>query len=283
MSRIDEILSSIKELPPFPEVARKVMELIQNPKSTPQDIVKVIQYDGAMTSNVLRMCNSAYFGLSREIDSLQRAVMLIGYDSLSEIVLANSAMSFYRGKNEGYDLGKGELWRHSVACALLSQILLKMIGRDDDPLFFTAALIHDVGKIVLSRFVKEGYLKIMDMVRNDGCSFVEAEERVVGIDHAALGGRILQQWQFPDQLIEAVRCHHQPDLAASENDLVGMTYLADVISLMMGIGVGADGLCYKARDEVMTAFNLKEKNIEMCMVQLWGELGRVEGLLSVSN
>jgi putative nucleotidyltransferase with HDIG domain len=209
--------------------------------------------------------------------------MLIGYDRLSEIVLANSAMSFYRGKNEGYDLGKGELWRHSVACTLLSKILLKMIGRDDNPLFFTAALIHDVGKIVLSRFVKEDYLRIMDMVRNDGCSFVEAEKRVVGIDHAELGGRILQQWRFPDHLIEAVKYHHQPDLATSENDLVGITYLADIISLMMGIGVGSDGLCYKARDEVMTAFNLKEKDIEMCMLQLWGELGRVEGLLSVRN
>ncbi len=158
------IMRTIKQLPPFPDVAHKVISLLHNPKSNVQDLVQVIRLDQAMTANILKSCNSAYFGLKRKVGSLQEALVLLGHKNLYEIIMTECSSRYYREADAGYDLEKGELWKHSVACALLSQILLRKAQLPDNPFLFTAALLHDVGKVVLSTYVQDEYHKIISLV-----------------------------------------------------------------------------------------------------------------------
>ena len=129
-SKIKEIIESIEELPPFPDSAMKILELSSYPETGIDDIVKVIQHDQAITGNCLKLCNSSYFGLVEKVTSIKHAVVLLGTENIIKVVFTScSKLPSYARALKGYKLQAGELWRHSVGCALLSQILLKKSGQ----------------------------------------------------------------------------------------------------------------------------------------------------------
>ncbi len=275
MKGIEEIIKKINRLAPLPEVAQKVFSLLHDPKSNVQDLVRVISLDQAMTANILKTCNSAYFGLKRKISSLQEALVLLGQKKLYEIIMTESTSKYYQTAGMGYNLEKGELWKHSVACALLSQILVKKISVPEDHFLFTATLLHDIGKVVLSSYVKTEYEQIITLVEEKHYSFPEAEKETIGIDHAQLGAVVAAKWNFPEALVKAIAQHHVPD---TEDSISCIIYLCNLMTIMMGIGTGY-ALTDHARDAVMKKMNLKEKDLESCMAQLWIELKKAEEFL----
>ncbi len=280
MSLIDTILKSVKRLPPFPVVIQRALKLIEDPRSSAQDVVDVIQFDQSITADVLKLCNSAYFGLRGTIHSLREALVMIGFDKLLEIVLSREAMHFYQRPCRGYDLEDGQLWRHSVACALLSQIIDQRLNRERTATHFTAALLHDIGKLILSDFVKDYFQEIRRQLVEEKLSFVEAEKEVLGIDHAELGGRITEQWGFPPAIISGVRYHHAPFARSEAPDVVHLIYLCDVVSLLTGIGGGADGLSYPAYGRLMNHYHLTEKDVERFVLELDERFQGVEKLFN---
>lgn len=281
MNIVEKILQSVSELPPFPVVIQRALQLIDDPRSSAQNVVDVIQYDPSITVDVLRLCNSAYFGLRRTIHSLREALVMIGFNQLLEIILSRETIQLYSKPCMGYDLDHGALWRHSVACALLSGIIAKRLNRAVSPTHFTAALLHDIGKMILSKFVKDYLEEIKNLTQKRRLSFVEAERETLGIDHAELGGRITEQWEFPKAIVSAVRYHHTPFLTPENHEVVQLIYMCDMVALMTGIGGGADGLSYHAYGEVMKQYNLKEKDIERFMIQLDDRFHLVEEVLIV--
>jgi len=268
MNLVDQILHSVRELPPFPAVIQKALELVQDPRSSAQDVVDVIQYDQSITANVLKVCNSARFGLRRNVGSLRDALVLIGFNELLEIILSQESARFFREPCQGYELERGELWQHSVVCALLSRLISRQVNQEENPAHFTAALLHDVGKMLLARFVKDYFSEIKRLIQDRGLSFVEAEKEVLGIDHAELGGCITEQWKFPKKIVAAVRYHHAPLHLCEDQEAVQLVSLCDLIAMITGIGGGADGLAYRAYDGVMKQYGLTERDIERWMVQL---------------
>lgn len=280
MNLVDCIMNSAIQLPPFPAVIQRVLQLVEDPKSSAQEMVDVIQYDQSITANVLRVCNSAHSGLRRPVHSLREAVAMIGFDQLVEIILQNNSAQLFSRACPGYDLNDGELWRHSVSCALLSQIISIRLNQAPSPTRFTAALLHDIGKVILSGFVREHFEEIRKLVREGGCSFSEAEKEVLGIDHAELGGRISERWQFPKAIVLAIRYHHTPLLSPEDHEMVNLTYLCDLVTLMMGIGGGADGLSYHAHKEVLDQNQLNRRDIEQFISQLDEGFKKVEATIN---
>jgi putative nucleotidyltransferase with HDIG domain len=277
---VDCILNSAIQLPPFPAVIQKVLQLVEDPKSSAQEMVDVIQYDQSVTANVLRVCNSGHFGLRHPVHSLLEAVAMIGFDQLVEIILQHNSGQLFSRACPGYDLNDGELWRHSVSCALLSQIISVRLNQVPSPTRFTAALVHDIGKVILSGFVREHFEEIRKLVREGGCSFSEAEKEVLGIDHAELGGKISERWQFPKAIVLAIRYHHTPLLSPEDHEMVNLIYLCDLVTLMMGIGGGADGLSYHAHKEVLNQNQLSRRDIEQFISQLDEGFKKVEATIN---
>jgi len=285
---LENILQSIKHLPPVPTVIQKALSLLMNQEVSASKIVEVIQYDQALTANVLKICNSAYFGLSRKIYSLQEALVRIGNRNMRIVIMASSLMQFYKKAGDGYDLRKGDLWRHSVACGMMSMILGKTISQRtghavEDHYLFTTALLHDLGKVVLNEYVKESFEEIVTMVESRKCSFVEAEREIIGMDHAALGARISRMWKFPDRMAEAIAYHHEPESSPEPCSLLYIVHLSDLLCMMMGIGGGVDGLAYRGMDSVLQTYGLAEKDVERCMASLLEEMARVDGFLYDEN
>ncbi|MEW6184197.1 MAG: HDOD domain-containing protein [Thermodesulfobacteriota bacterium] len=276
MNSIEAIINSCDQLPPFPAVINRALDLMNNPRSSVQDIVEAIQYDQAITANVLKVCNSAYYGLRQPVGSLKEAVMFLGFSQLLEILLSGVSGSLMTKAISGYDLEEGELWKHSVSSALLSQIITRRMNREPSPLLFTAALIHDIGKVILNSYVGEQSQIIKELVQNQGITFLEAEKEVLGIDHAELSALITEKWNFPQEIVQAIRYHHTPLEATTEVEAVYLIYLSDLIAIMTGIGGGVDGLSYAGFKQIMVYFHLDEKDVERFMAQLGDEIKRVE-------
>lgn len=283
MSMVEEIVQASTKLPPFSLVIQKALQLIEDPKSSAKQLVEVIQYDQSITFEVLKICNSAYFGLKRKVSSLKEALVMIGFDQLLQIILSQESSKIFLKDCSGYDLKQGDLWRHSVACALLSKIIANHLHVLKSNTIFTAALIHDIGKMVLHRYVKNYFEKIKLLTEEESLSFPEAEKRVLGIDHAELGGMIAQKWSFPEEIIWAVRFHHSPLTTSNYSKIVDLVYLSDLIAMLTGIGGGADALNYHSYEDVIKRHSLKEDDLEHFMVELNDQLGFIEVMLQAKT
>jgi putative nucleotidyltransferase with HDIG domain len=281
MNDIKTIIQDIDKLKPIPQMAHKIMAIAEDPKSSMSDVSEIIIYDQALTANILRICNSAYFGLAMEVDSVHQAIVYLGLDQLVDIVLLNSGSDSFKGKHEGYDLNEGELWRYSVSSALIAKELADKKAAQNNHLIFTAALVKDIGKVILSQYVADSMEKIHLLVSEENLSFREAEKEVIGIDHAELGGLVAEKWQFSPKMIEIIRNHHfstEPQVAGFETSIV---YLADNLCMMMGIGVGSDGLAYRFRGDVARELGFSEKDFQEVMAGFGETFHHVEELLKV--
>lgn len=278
-----KILKSISNLPAFPATVQKASALIGNPDYSVEELVSIIQYDQAITANVLKMCNSAYFGVRYKIFTLREAVAYLGRENLYRLILTAGTSRFYK-KVEGYYQEATRLWEHSVGVALMSRILSKKIYGFEDPKLFTTGLLHDIGKVVLGEYVHESFQEIMDLVSNQGYSFLEAEEELIGINHAEVGGEITRLWKFPVEMTEAITYHHRPDLLRRGDDTIPwLIYLADQVCLMMGIGGGEDGLAYRGLGEVIDKFGFCQRDLEECIVLLLDDLESARELVDLAE
>jgi putative nucleotidyltransferase with HDIG domain len=279
MIDLQTIIRSIKKLPPFPGVASRALKILEDPDAAVSQVIPIVQYDQAITANVLKLCNSAYYGLVRKVRSLREGLVLLGNAELRNIILAGTVVKFLQQENKGYDLSSGELWKHAVASAVFSKIISGRVTGSEHPSLFTAALLHDIGKVVLNSFVDRYFEQIIALVNQGGCSFLEAESEMLGINHAEVGAKIAESWNFPEDIIRAIRLHHRPEEASDDDLLTPIIYTANIITLSMGIGVGRDGLSYRGKEEVMKRYALKAKDLQEIVVDFYEEYNKVQDIL----
>ena len=227
-NKINAILAKVKSFPTMPGAGAKMLALLEEPETSVSEIEDVLRYDPGLTANVLKLANSAYFGIPSKIGSLKQAVILLGLKRLMQLVVASCVSAIMDKSVPGYDLPAGDMWRHSIAVSLAAEALVKGKKKVDKEDFFTPALLHDVGKLVLGAFVKEE-LEAIESIAAKGVPFVVAENMILGTDHAEIGARILAQWNLPADIINAVRWHHDPDSSDVSNVQVDVVYLANLL------------------------------------------------------
>ncbi|MEJ2363460.1 MAG: HDOD domain-containing protein [Deltaproteobacteria bacterium] len=281
MSRLDEILLLVKAVPSFPKVAHRVLSMLDDPSVKAAQLAEVIKYDPAITANILKICNAAIFGLPRKVSSLEEALVLIGTNELKDIVITSSTAKFFKGRvGMGYELEQGDLWRHSVAAAIVAKYLSPFVKGTNVNVAFTTALLHDIGKRFLSSFVADDFARIIQKVDAQHLSFVEAEKEVMGTNHAELGGMVLENWEFDKEMVAAVREHHEPD-ALEKGPLSALIALSNAVVVSIGIGGGADGLAIKIQGDGLKKFGITTQIIESCMTHLLFEMEKAEEVLSI--
>jgi putative nucleotidyltransferase with HDIG domain len=212
----------------MPGAGAKMLSLLEEPDTAISEIEEILRYDPGLTANVLKLANSAYFGLPSKIGSLKQAVILLGLKRLIQLVVATCVSAVMDKSVPGYDLPPGNLWRHSIAVSIAADALVKdkkIVGAED---VFTPALLHDIGKLVLGAFVKEE-LEAIESIAAKGVPFVVAENMILGTDHAEIGAQILANWNLPTEVINSVRWHHDPDLPETPNTLVDVVYLSNLL------------------------------------------------------
>ncbi len=281
MTSLQYLLEEVRNLKPIPAVANQLLEVVDNPDSSMDDIANVIQYDPVMTANILRTCNSAYFGLKHPAESIKDAVNLLGTDQIIELVLLKSGAGTFSGRQSGYGLEEGEMWRYSVSSAVIAKQIAVQMKLENKNTIFTAALVKDIGKIILEKYVARVRHKILELVEKENLSFREAEKKLLGIDHAELGAMIAKMWKFSPKMVKIIRHHHLADETMIKDKEVAVVYLADCISMMIGVGVGSDGLAYRFRDETIRELGLTADDVALIIAEYGANMQEIENLLKI--
>ena len=282
MTDVKDIVGQIDRLEAIPPIACQIMALAENPGSSLSEIAELILSDPALTANLLKTCNSAYFGLNRKVDSVRDAIGLIGLDYIVQLVMLSSVSQNFKKQPRGYGLGEGELWRHAVTSAHVAKILATKFGRSQhEHLIYTAALIKDIGKLILGRFVAFTFEEINILVNSKGYSFNDAEKKIIGMNHEELGAMVGKKWRFSDKLIYIIRHHHLSNESAREDLETSLVYLADIICMMMGICTGADGLSYRFYSDVLKRLDLTETELQAIIAETAENQQHIDYLLNL--
>ncbi len=274
---IDTIIERVESLPRLQDAATQLLAVISDPKSGLRDIVAAIRYDAAVTAEVLRLCNSAAFGLGRSVSSLEDALRFLGTAKVLHLVLAAHTRTLLGQPQAGFGLQPRDLWEHSVAVALAGQMLAQTVQPEFVGIVFTSGLLHDVGKIVLNEFVTQDYSRIIERV-SAGDDFLEAEREVLGFTHVEVGERVLERWELPADMRVAVRWHLEPETAPQPSPVIDLVHLADCVCRLFGIGAGSDAMVYRAHDAVLQRCSLSESDLEAVGVEVLGELRLLRNL-----
>jgi putative nucleotidyltransferase with HDIG domain len=256
MSHREKILAKVGTVESLPVAAIEALDLLQDPDADIAAVTKTIEYDPGLTSNLLRLANSSYFGSPRSINSVRDAIVRLGTKQVLRTITASATASLMNGAVKGYDLPSGELWEHSIGVAVASDQLASVLDVDAPAYMFTAALLHDVGKIVLGTFVEIDTSSIMKLAFDEHVPFEVAERRVLGIDHTEVGGILLDSWNLPVEIVQVCRWHHEPENVVQDTCAVDIVHMADNLALMYGIGTGSDGLNYRPSREVVSRLNV---------------------------
>lgn len=268
MSRRDEILSVVRETPALPGGAAAAVRLLQDPEADPREIVRELERDVALSANVLRVANSASYGGSRRVATVRDALGRLGQARVFQIVVAVAIGPTAGRPVKGYDLSAGKLWEHSLAVAVGTGPIARELGIEEPRDLFVAGLLHDVGKILLGNFVEVDVAALLELTARERIPFVEAERRLLGVDHAEVGAALLEQWGLPDSIVEACRWHHDPEQAPAVSLAVDVVHLSDALSLAAGIGLGSDGLQSRVSSAVVLRRGMDRKRTERAAVGL---------------
>ncbi|HVP29109.1 MAG TPA: HDOD domain-containing protein [Myxococcota bacterium] len=236
-AKLVEFVNRVQDLPAVPAVAASIAGLVEQPNTSADDLRKVIERDPGLATRILKIANSSLYGFSRQIETLQHAIAIIGFRAVRNVVMAASL----KGTFKRFGLAEKILWEHATVASGLAAALARygsvQVDRDEA---FTAGLLHDLGKIALSNSAPDVYQRVMERVYNEGRSFVDVEREELGFDHAELGAEVAAKWKLPAKLQAAILHHHSPDviptLAGDVQRLTAVVAVTTACCTRVGIG-----------------------------------------------
>ncbi len=227
------IYSKIDEIPTLPEVVPKLLRLIDSEKSHGDDIAHAISRDPALTSKILKVANSAYYGFAQEISSLDKAVPLLGFNMVKSLALSIGVIRSLPSQKEPSRFSRRGLWTHSLAVATAMERLGRRLRKDDGGHLFVIGLLHDIGKIVLDQFFGDLFQRTLEAaVDLPSHEFYQAERTVIGFDHGEVGSMLLRRWNFPAAITGPIAVHHHGGRIPKgiDADEVTMLRIADAMA-----------------------------------------------------
>ncbi|MBN1277778.1 MAG: HDOD domain-containing protein [Deltaproteobacteria bacterium] len=226
---LKEIDRAIERLNPIPQIALKIVRMISDEKFSIIDIAKEIRQDQVISAKVIRLCNSALFGVKAKVDSIDRALILLGQKILLQLVVSASLEDFFPEAVHGYSLCKGGLFKHALGTAMISERLAEFTGRVSSDIAYTAGLLHDIGKVVLDQYVASDFPFFYRRTHMDGADMLAVEQEKFGITHTEIGSRLADHWSLHECIKETIMHHHYPERAGEHHELTHVVYLADLI------------------------------------------------------
>ncbi len=232
--QIESVIGGVQNLPTPPIVFTQIQKVLNNPNASAFDIAAILQEDAAISAKVLKMTNSAYYGLTRAIESVRQAVVIIGLDSIKNLVLSASVFEMF-AKDQIDAEFQDWFWRHSLATAFAGRMLARNLKCNvgfDPEAGFSSGLLHDIGKMIISVFMTEERQKIKDLrEQKPDLTDLAAESEVLGYNHTQIGSLLGAQWQLPANLVEAIEFHHFPQSTPTEeNNLPYLTHIANYLA-----------------------------------------------------
>ncbi len=234
----EALIKKTGDLKVLPFVARKVLDTISDDSLSFSDLADIIEKDQTIAARVLKVSNSAMYGLRQEVTSIQQALMILGLKTIRSLVLSLSTRSLYKK----FGMTEQKMWDHSVGTATAARIVSTGLGSEVGDIAFIGGLMHDLGKVVLNNETPELFTEVMMKTYNEGISSIEAEQEIYGYNHAEIGSSVSEKWGFPEMIQMIIKDHHLNKVRLEEiEDMVtakgiAVVNLANYISKLLGIG-----------------------------------------------
>lgn len=254
---LKNILSEIQELEPLPMTAVNLAKAVADEKNGIKEFVNIIKMDQAITANILRMANSALSASVTNITDLKSAVVRLGGARILTDIVGKHLSPQLSQKIEFYGYDENDLWRHSVAAALSTTMIKEVSTLNVPPISFVAALLHDIGKLIISRKAPEEVLSGIKENLKNGLTFEESERDVIGFSHCDAGAALASHWNLPEDIVNAIRDHHNENVKSPVTDVVKM---ANTVAKVIGEGVGFEGMQYKLGEELFDRLCIEKQN-----------------------
>jgi HD-like signal output (HDOD) protein len=265
----------IKNLPTVPGIVAKISRIVENPETSVADVGRLISQDQVLSAKVLRMANSAFFGMSRKISSISQALIILGFEVVKGLVLTSSVFDMIQKSMAG-------LWEHSIGCAAASGVIASHLGRDDAEEVLVAGLLHDLGKVVLALNLPEEMKLVRAKVEEEKLYFYEAENLILDFDHAEIGQWLAEHWNLPESLAEPMRFHHKPEKAVLKPEWTAIVHIADIITRAKGFGNGGDTLVPSMSMAAWEILGLKKTDFLPILEKLEPKLNSLKDLTALS-
>lgn len=233
-------LDGIRNLPTLPDVYAKVQAIIQDPNSSARDVGAVVAEDPALTARLLKMVNSAFYGMRQEVSTIDHAVVVLGTRELEHVILATTVLKVFPHREGEARFNLQAFWRHALGTAIAAREVSRRMQMGKPEELFTMGLLHDIGKIVLDLYFQDEYAAVLDAIAQRDQPIGVIEEELLGFDHAAVGSILAAKWELPPRLVDVIQHHHAPlgsDVCRQESAMVN---LADMLCRVKNWGYPGD-------------------------------------------
>ncbi len=218
-----------------PVIYQEIQKIIEDPDSSFEDFSRVINADPNLGSQLLKLANSAYYGLSHRVDTITHALSIVGMEQLSDLVFSIVVINQFQGIPKEL-MNIESFWQHSLACGVAARNLAAAVDKTAAERFYLAGMLHDIGTLVVCKAKPELAAKIFETVHETGGSLCEEEVKILDFDHTAMGSVLLKGWNLPSTLVEGVAYHHQPAMAKKHPEIAAAIHVADIMAHELELG-----------------------------------------------
>lgn len=279
---LKKIVEKIQKLPSLPQVVTKVLALVRDPKSSADDLQKIMAMDQSLSLKTMRLVNSAFYGYAGRIKSLSQAVVILGFDSIKSIALSASVFDTFKGVSKS-PLKREHFWQHSIAVGVCSRMVAADIKLDDPEGAFFAGLIHDIGKVILDQYAHEEFVSALNHAQEKEMLLFEAERELLGVSHAQVGRWLATKWNLPEDIVDAIFYHHQPSYAQKAPRLTSVIHLANVVVQNKAIGKSGNPKVPPLDPFAWKTLQLDKETISRVMERLDVEMSKADAFLQMAK
>lgn len=259
--RLSRTIKDTRSLPTLPGVIAKLNSLADNDKASAQEMARVVSADQVLSAKVLRLVNSPFYGFSGRVSSVANALILLGVNVVKSLALSSSIFEIM----EKHVVG---LWEHSLGAGVAASIIARRIGLPEPEEVSTAALLHDIGKVIIKINLKDEYDGLVKLIAEKDCTMLEAERELLGMDHAEIGEWLARTWYMPEKLIEPIACHHEVSKSGPQQVKTAAVHLADVLIKASAFGSSGDDLVPRIQPVAWNRLNLNAEKLEGIIIEL---------------
>ena len=266
---LQKVLAKVTEISSLPEVTAKIVEVVEDPRATAHDMHEIVRSDPALAAKILKVVNSAFYGLPSQIASLDRAIVMLGLSAVKNIALAASLSRLFKADAVSEQFAARDLWRHCIAVGVCARALGKLTRVEEHDEAFVAGLVHDLGLIAAQQLFSDKVQEVADVCLHEPQDFCAAEQRIIGADHQLVGGALAAKWRFPAQLQYAVAFHHKPeDVRPEYQRLTAITHVADALCCRARLGFWLSAQTQELSESILNLTGLTDEQLCMTLEQL---------------
>jgi HD-like signal output (HDOD) protein len=282
--RYQRIVENIKQLPALPIIVTKLIKVVNSPETSAADAADLIEKDPALTTKVLRLANSAFYGMPRSISSVASAVVILGFNTLKSLVLSASVINMFPNKGPAIAFDRVRFWKHSIVSAMVARTIAQHIMGVtimDPQSAFCAGIMHDIGKLIFELFTPKEYAAVCRRSKEEGTSLVETEAAGLGITHAQIGHILADKWALPLELEAAIVHHHEPQAAKNIQGLVTTIHLADGIAHRLNCGLWDEEALPAEWNNARSTLSIDDQDYQRITASLKTEIDKYKDFFSI--